>query len=391
MRIPADRRRRLALLLLAALPLLMASRAVSSNVIVREDDVVDEDFFVAATNLRVSGVVEGDLFGSAMQTATIDGRVSGDVQLVASRVEISGVIEGGARIAADVIEITGSVADDVVLLGRTIRINGSIGRDLLLWSSDASVRGDVERETLVFALDDAVFAAEVGDGAEIIAGSIQFENGADFASGVRARSGRISGEDVVEGRVTVPSELPTPLRVRALIVSGVLAAVALMIGLWLSLFWLAPATVQHSVEVARSEPVRAGVNGVGVIGFLALVLIGPPIVGLVSFPAAALGIYVFGGPLFILFGTTLFLSLFLGVVPSGTALGQRLAPRASPLSAFVLGVLVFAVIALIPFLRWVLLVPLVGGVGALWLGAAHRRGSTEWLRLPPKAASGPEA
>lgn len=384
----ADRRRFFVLLLLGLTPLLMASRATSNNVIVRESDVVDEDFYVAATNLRVSGVVDGDLVGTTLQTATIDGDVTGDIQIIASRVEISGVVGGGVRIVADTIDLQGSIGDDAVLIGRTVRVSGSVGRDLLVWGVDGVIDGDVDREALVVVFDDAVVSARVGAGTEVIADSIRFENGATFGSGVRARSADIEGVDLVDGRVTVPSELPAPLRSRALLVSAVLAGVALMIGLWLSIFWLAPATVRAGVEFAETEPGRSLGNGLWVLTVLALVLVGPPLVGLVGFPEAALGLYVFGGPLFILFGMLLLLAWFTGAVPAATALGRRLMPQASPLSAFVVGATLLAIVAAIPVVRWLVPVVLTAGVGAFWLGASRNRGSTDWLRVPAETATG---
>lgn len=378
----ADRRLLLVLILVGLLPLLMASRAVSDNLIVREGDVVDEDFFVGATNLRVSGVIEGDLVGYSLQTATIDGEITGDLQITASQVDVTGVVQGGARIVADVINVEGVVGDDAVLIGRTVRVSGTVGRDLMVWAVDAVVSGDVDREALVAVLDDAVVSARIGAGTEVIADSIRFENGATFGSGVRARSTDIEGADVVDGRVTVPSELPAPLRVRALLFTAVLAGVALMIGLWLSVFWLAPATVQASVDMAERQPGRSFGTGLWVLVVLALVLVGPPVVGLIGFPEAALGLYVFGGPLFLLFGMLLLLAWFVGAVPAATALGRRAVPQASPLSAFVVGALGLAIVVAIPVVRWLVPLVLTAGLGAFWLGASRNRGSTEWLRVP---------
>ncbi len=390
----ADRRLfPLVLLLAGLLPLLMASRATSSTVIVREGDILDEDLFAGAISVRVSGAIEGDLVATVWQTATVDGLITGDVVIIGSQVDISGEVEGGVRIVADVINIEGSVGDDAFLIGRTVRVSGTVGRDLVVWAVDSVVSGQIERETAVTVLDDAVLSGQVGAGTEIIAGSIRFENGATFGSGVRARSDDIEGADLVDGRVTVPSDLPVPLRVRALLVTAVLAGVALMIGLWLSVFWLAPATVQTSIEIADREPVRALVNGFWVLLFLAMMLIGPPLIGLIGFPQAALGVYVFGGPLLILFAALVLTAWFVGAVPAATAFGRRVVPRASPLSAFVLGAMVLALLMLVPFVRWLVPVVLTAGVGALWLGAGRNRGSTDWLRLPPKAEAGrrPEA
>lgn len=382
----ADRRLLLVLLLVGLAPLLMASRATSDNLIVREGDVIDEDFYVAATNLRVSGVVDGDLVGTSLQTVTIDGEVTGDVQIIASQVAVTGVVEGGARIVADVITVEGSIGDDAVLIGRTVRVSGSVGRDLLVWATDAVVGGSVEREAVIAVLDDAVVSGRIGAGTEIIADSIRFESGASFGSGVRARSVDIEGSDLVDGRVTVPSELPVPLRARALLVTAVLAAVALMIALWLSVFWLAPTTVQASVHIADREPLRALVNGMWVLFVLGIVLVGPPLIGFVGFPEAALGVYVFGGPLLILFASLLLVAWFIGAVPAATTLGRRLVPTASPLSGFVVGALILAGVMAVPVVRWLVLVVLTAGVGAMWLGASRNRGSIDWLRVQPRTA-----
>jgi hypothetical protein len=80
--------------------------------------------------LPAGQTVADDLYVSA-RTATIDGRVEGDLVAFGESIEVNGEVTGDVIAAGANVVINGTVGDDARLVGAGITVNGTIGDDLM--------------------------------------------------------------------------------------------------------------------------------------------------------------------------------------------------------------------------------------------------------------------
>lgn len=311
---------------------------------------VKGDLVAAGGELRIGAAVAGDIM-AAGGTLRIDATASQDVYAAGGQVEIGGSISRNARIAGGSVSVgpQARILGNASLAGGRVEMLGSIGGYLQSAGGrvfiDGRIDGDVEA---------AAGELELGPQARI-GGKLRYRSGAPLKQDAAAQ---------VKGGV---ERLEMPVRHAA---KRSHAPVAF--GLWsLGLMLLAAVLVASLPgpfgRVAETARARFGWSLLA--GFIALVVI--PVAALV------LLITVIGIPLA---GLTvlLYLALLLvGYVCAGIALGEmalkrwlaaRAAQRAWRALAAALGVLVIALLTLVPWLGGlVAFLALIAGTGALLL------------------------
>ncbi|HJU51663.1 MAG TPA: polymer-forming cytoskeletal protein [Acidimicrobiia bacterium] len=354
---------------LVLVPLDAAAEVTQSDfVLVREGEVVEEDLMAAGNRIQVDGRIEGDLVASAFEEVVINGVVTGDVTAVSTRITINGEVGGSVRGAARFLTIAGSVADDVFAAAWAIQQEGTgtVGRDFTVFGRSGVLEGSVGRD-IRGRYADLTLGAEVEGSVEITVGSLLIGPTTEVAGEIGYRSRR---EAVVEaadpGELIHRFPLAPNIRVRALqvLTLSILWLFLLAGGLLAIRFW--PERLERAAQAARRlVPTWLTGFGAAISPLLIVAVLGL----LLSFTPASAGL-----PLAIVFlpfaiglaGLVLMASLA-GVVPVAAALGRRVRTKASLPGGFVLGMIMLALLFLVPLLRWVVLAAAIPLSLGAWL------------------------
>jgi len=337
-------------------------RRSGSHATVPASQVVDGDYFAFGETVEISGTINGDLYASGGQVV-IDGRVNGDVLVAGGRVSLSGTVSQDVRAAGGQVAIAGNVGRNLTVAGGNVEI-----------ASSAVVRGGV-----VAAGGSVDLAAPVGSSAKIAAGTLIIAN--RIAGDVEAAVGRLriasraeiggnvsywSDQEAVvsegariKGKIVrnVPPERPRffPAAFFAwLVFVSINFVCTLILGLLSARFL---PRYHQSVIATLGERPWASLG----IGFIAAVVL--PVVCALLF-ATVLAIPL-GLILLVAFFILLYWSRIYAIGRIGESILARLRPASSRASAFVLGLFVYYIFAVIPVVGW-LVVPLVilFGLGA---------------------------
>jgi cytoskeletal protein CcmA (bactofilin family) len=345
----------------------LAELTQSDFVLVRPEDTITEDLYAAGNTVRIEGRIEGDLYAVAFNDIVVSGVVTGDVVAMGGRVEISGRVEGSLRAAAGRVVVSGSVGDDVLAASWSAEVTpaGSVGRDLFSWSNRMGMGGVVSRN-LGSQGSALSIAGEVGGRVDVTFGRVRVEPTAHIGGDLVYQSPReaeIEGADV-GGNVIRRTALPANVRLRGLRLLTYTLALLGIGALALALTWLWPRRVAAAVTVARAG-IRTWLTGVVVMlspvvaaGLLLLVLAWSP-------PEAGVPLAVVLSPLVLgLLGVVLMVGM-VGLVPVAGLVGARILPRRSTAASVLAGVVVLAILVMIPIVHWLVLaigIPL--GIGA---------------------------
>jgi len=357
-------------LLLVLAPVRAHPEVVTTDLfIVPEGQPIGEDVYVAATEGRVEGTIDGDLVILA-GAVTISGRVTGNVlALGAGRVVVAsgGRVDGSLRVAAREVAVSGSVGGDVAATAMSTTIDGNVARDVIAFGGTLRIDGRVGRDVRGRVLDGRV-AGDVGRDVDLAVERLTVTAGAHVAGDLLYRSPTAAGiapEAVVAGQTI---RLPT----RSNFVFGVILTLLQIVGflgflvVGILVLWLARHTGAGAVAMMRLHPWRAVVVGVAAAVAVpaTLLLLSATLVGL---------------PLAVVVLLAVVVALVLGPVPAVTALGEVvLRGRGGLFGAFLLGAVAWRLgIWVVPVFGGVLyLVALVWGTGA-WLLAAWEERSRE--------------
>jgi hypothetical protein len=368
-------------------PLIVAERAAAATVLVREGDVVDEDLYAGGNRVLIEGTVQGDLVVAAFQALEISGTVVGDVVGYSPRVVVTGSIGGSLRVAADVVRVEGDVGVDLFTGARSTVATGTVGRDIQAWTFFLDVRAAVGRDILGRAFDRARIGGTIGRDVEITVRDLEVLPGTRIEGSLGYRSDREAdvAADVEVGRVLTRRDPVTPnVRVQAIFTLTLVLVVIAIAGLGFLLFWLAPRSLHMAVESVQTRTFLSLAVGLGVLVVPLTLFIIIVVQVIDSSPELALPSAVIGLPIGLLLLGMLLFGLLVSPVPVLTALGSKLTRRRrSALFGYLIGLLIWVLILLIPALRvFVTILLAVLGLGAWTLGLVAARGRYEWALWP---------
>ena len=126
------------------------------------DETVDQTLVVSSRNLRVEGVVEGDLI-AAVDRIQISGTLRGNLYAFARRIEITGTVTGSIVALAENADLDGRVEGSAYLACERmdLRPHGRIERDLAFVSDEGVLSGRVDRDVF-FGGERLELGGEVG-------------------------------------------------------------------------------------------------------------------------------------------------------------------------------------------------------------------------------------
>jgi cytoskeletal protein CcmA (bactofilin family) len=332
------------------------------SVTVPASQVVNGDYFAFGGNVEISGTINGDLYASGGQVV-IDGTVNGDVLVAGGRVSLSGTVSQDVRAAGGQITISGKVGRNLTVAGGQVELAPST----VLHGGLVAAGGNVDLSAPVGgAVKVAAGTLTVGnlvDGnVDAAVGTLRIASKADIQGDVNywsRREASVSEGARIHGKIVrnVPPKRPRLFPAVFFVWLGFVSInflSTLILGL-LSLRFLP--RFHQSVVTTLSERSWASLG----IGFVAAIVV-PVVCSLLFATVVAI-------PLALILLTAFFIMLYWARIYAIGRIGEfifaRLRPASSRASAFLLGLFIYYLLAIIPFIGW-LVVPLVMlfGLGA---------------------------
>jgi cytoskeletal protein CcmA (bactofilin family) len=391
------------------------------NVEIKADEIIEDDVYVTANEFVLEGTVKGDLvvFGT---TITINGTVDGDLIAAGQSITINGTVTDDARIAGAALKVskTAVIGGDVIAGSASLEAeDGSVIEGELVVGAaqsllDGKVSGDVLAGTGSLELNGEFggdIKAEVGDPEEggppmsmfmpqadiqfptvkpgfnvgkdaKIAGNLEYTQSKDVKIPAGVVSGKINrNEPVVDpSTVVVP---PTPAEKAMTWTFNLLRTIVTWIIFGLLLGWLAPLFMKSMMDKVQTQPAASlgwGLVAYAAFFFAILLVLIVMILGGVVFGMLTLGsmsgtiIWVGILAIFALIVGFVLITAFLTKIVMAWLSGKLILSRIKPELAehkvwpLVLGVVIVALLAALPFVGWVFKVlAMFLGLGALWI------------------------
>lgn len=344
---------------------------ISRTRAVAASEVIEGDYFAFGSLVTISGTVNGDVYAFGGQVL-IDGRVNGDVLVAAGRVSVSGRVSQDVRVAGGQVSLSGDIGGNVTVAGGSVELAraAAIKGSLVAAGGNIHVAAPVGKQARI-AAGSVIISSRIGQNLDAVAGALTITSNADVQGDVRYMSRREASVDSgarIRGRLsrTVPPEFGglTPGRVATFLAGGALFLMAvsfvstLVLGL-LSVRFL-PSYHRSVVAIVR-ERLWASLG----VGFLAVVV--TPVACLLLLAS------VVGAPIGLILAASYVILLYWGRIFVATWIGEaifglfRAGPR--PGWAFLLGLVVYYLLALIPLVGWlVVTLVVVLGLGAELIG-----------------------
>jgi cytoskeletal protein CcmA (bactofilin family) len=324
--------------------------------------VVDGDYFAFGEIVEIAGTINGDLYASGGQIV-INGRVNGDLLVAGGRVSLSGTVSQDVRAAGGHVAITGSVGRNLTVAGGNVELAPSavVRGGLVVAGGNVDLSAPVGGGAKV-AAGTLIVANRLGSDVDAAVGTLRIASGADIQGNVNYWSGReaaVSEGARIKGKIVrnVPPERPRllPAAISAwLVFVSVNFISTLILGLLSARFF---PRFHQSVVATLGERPWASLG----IGFVAAIIL--PVLCVILLVTVAMI------PIALILLAAFFIMLYWGriyaIARIGEAILGRLRPNSGQAVAFILGLFVYYLIAIIPFIGW-LVVPLVAlfGLGA---------------------------
>ena len=361
------------LMLVVLLTPLKSIALTEADEFVSKQGDIDDDYYVAGGEVDVRSVVMGDVIAAGGELKIGD-EVQGDVLAAGGHITIRGRVADDIRSAGGQVKIDARVGDDLIVTGGSVDVSAdsSIAGDARLAGAEVRMAGDIGNDLSVAAGDIRISGNVSGD-ADLSRAEIHITQTARIAGDLHYNSPRpaiIDPEAFIGGNVThrqmdweepgaSPGGLFFPL---TLIVAGIV---------WFLLF---PRFTLSTVNIMREDTGKSLL-----VGFVVLILI--PIAAFIMM-AIVLGLWV-GLSLMFLYLLALLAGYLLAcffVADLGASLIKLdITSKGKRIVAFVLAIIVIALLSNIPLLGGLLLfiLLLLGlGAGALQLQRSYQQDAT---------------
>jgi cytoskeletal protein CcmA (bactofilin family) len=418
-------------ILAVATPALAFEFKSGNNVIIPEGEVVEDDLYITAENFILEGTIKGDLvvFASSITIKT-GGVIEEDLLAGGQSIIVDGAVQDDVRVGAAAI-VFGSdslVGDDLVAAGYSLEtMTGSqVGGDALFAGYQAKLGGDIEGSLLVFAngldLQGSVkgdVTGELGTAQDTppfspfgfipnmpsvptVPGGLTIGSRAQIGGDLEYTSEEmfVIPEGIVAGDETRIEPTPQPEEIEEVTAAPSKTSVwfrqnisnlltLLVLGLLMA--WLTPGFLSKSAQALRTKPWHSlglGILSYAVIFFAVLILgaitvlltliLGVITLGELVWATILAGIIATSIVVFVFVFSAAYLSKLVVSYVVARFLLERIKPEwaESRYWSMVLGVILFAILASIPYLGWLIsVVAILFGLGALFLL------EIEWIQL----------
>ena len=331
-------------------------------VTIASGEVIDSDLYIAGDAIIIDGTINGDLI-AAGKTIKVNGPVNGSIIAAGGTININGEVSHAVRIIGETLNINGTIGRDLLAAGEEFSMasTAEIGSDLILGAGTAHIDGLIKGN-----INGGVEHLSIASTASI-QGELTYtsENEAIIQSGAQIM-GSITHKlpDIKERLAVGTHRLPdVGKRLAPAIGFGFWARVigflmTLVVGIIIIL--LAPKRSKAITESIRTHPWAS-------LGWGAIILIFTPIAALIvcitiiGIPLGFITIILYGIAIYF---TQLFVGLFFGQLIIGSS--RKVGSRAALVGALVLGLAIFSLLKLIPYLGGIIgLASVLFGLGAM--------------------------
>jgi cytoskeletal protein CcmA (bactofilin family) len=325
-------------------------------------ETVQGDYFGFGRLVTISGTVNGDVYAFGGQIV-IDGKVNGDLLVAGGRVSISGDVSQDVRVGGGQVNLSGAVGRNLTAMGGNVELAraATVGGSVVAAGGNIHLASPVKGAARI-AAGSLIVSNTVGGQLDAAVGALRLTSNAEIAGNVNyysRREAEVEPGARIGGKLVhnPPPRLPQPSPERIFIFFTGLGLFILLTGFTstlilglLSLHYL-PKYHQAAADILRSRPwVSLG------LGFVAAIVI--PVVCAILFsivltiPIAVILAAAFG---ILLFWARIFVISRLGEAIMGPKRGW----------AFLLGLVLYYVIAFIPIVGWIFVVLVIlSGLGA---------------------------
>jgi len=337
----------------AAVPVLAAELRYElrqgDTLTIAKGEVIDEDLYIAGSNIIVDGTINGDLI-AAGRTITVNGTVNGSIMAAGGTVNINGEVTHAVRVIGETLNINGTIGRDLLVAGGEFSMasTAEIGGDLLLGAGTARIDGLIKGD-----INSGVDSLTIAPTASI-QGKLTYisENEANIQSGAQIRGTITHKLPNVKERLTAGS---IGLGLWGKVIGFLMA---LMLGIIIVL--LAPRRVKAVTESIRTRPWAS-------LGWGAVILVATPIAALIvciTIIGLPLGLIALALYTIAIYLTQLFVGLLIGQLIIGASRGVE--TRAALVGALALGLAILSLLRLIPYLGAVIgVATILFGLGAI--------------------------
>lgn len=347
-------------------PVYAADNAINGSVILEKNTIVNHDYFASGNSVSLHGTVNGDvyLFGG---TINVDGVVNGDLFAFGGTVNIGGEIKNDLRVAGGTVVVNGKVGGNILSGGGTVTFSkdSNITGSLIAGGGEITLDTPISK-TVWLGSGQIIINSNLKSDVNIGGGNITLDSDAQVGGNLNYWSDsqiKILQGASVSGVVTQnqPNQAIEKDRLHpffsgfGFIVKLVSTLNLIIIGLLL-LHFLPKKTLLVSLEIEK-KPLASLGWGIGLIIIL----------GVLSF---ILTVSLFGLPLGLLLGLGTLIGLYLATIFVSLWLGRKLFTSLDRPNrynwALIVGVILFEVISLLPFVGTLLkVIGIVISFGAL--------------------------
>ncbi len=341
-------------LLMAPMALASSKTEISKDVVVLpKEKVLNEDYFAAGDIVEISGTVNGDVYVAGGQVF-VDGVINGDLIAAGGVVYLLGKVEQDARIGGGQVVVGGEVGGNITIVGGSLEIanNAKVGGSMVAAGGNIVVNAPIAGEMNVVGgsltvnntidgdLTARVESARLTSNAQVN-GDFEYWSQENVLVDKNAYiSGTVSRHDVA-GDIKVPSkrDLTKIWATIGVALKSISFMTTLIVGLLL--IKLFPKCIKNtSSKVSKKFWISFFVGLLGLIVTPILV-----VVLLITVIGAPLGLMIV--PLFITF---VFISRIFGIIALGNLLTVKvLRKKEKTIWGFVIGILVYYLLTLVPF------------------------------------------
>ena len=378
---------------------------------IAEGQVVDQNMILNGTDVSIDGTVNGDVLAIG-QTITVNGQVNGTLVAFGQTITINGQVSNSVLAAGVMLEVGegGQIGRDLYFTGaRLTLVDGSaVQRDINCISLEAQFAGEVGRdlhavigplqivETIFIPLRDRITLISAANQDSLPQTKMPMLAGMGSGLLAPASSWLTEGQRTGQQAAQVDTE-----RLKTWGIALLRNLIALLV-LGLLGIWLLPGPFNWASEKVQQAPWRMLLSGlifyvggwfIAVLTFalvLALALffyaISLPNLG---FLLGTLGLMGLGLGVSVFWLSITYISKLIVALLIGRLLLQRFVPAYAQrnLWTLLLGVVLYVLVASIPYLGWVVAILVTFfGLGALWVVAFPSASQQQALESPPALA-----
>jgi len=337
-----------------------------------KEEVVNHDLLVAAGQIDIAGTVEGDVIALG-GLISISGNVKGDILAAGGTINLSGKTEGNVRVAGGEVTVSGQIGRNLSVVSGVLELKpeAAVGGSTQFAAGNIYLRGKVEKD-LLGGVGRAIVDGKIGRNAELSAGQLTVERGADIGGSltyISSEKADISERAVISGETIhkLPPQETYHFNPQKFWEVLFVAQAGIKLLSFLSLLAIG-LLIMFLVPNLFTKVTEKGIQKVGqslLIGFLVVILF--PILFML------LMITIIGIPIAVIVSLILALLAYLSNLFVSFVLGKKILEilgkkKTAPLWILAAGLFVWILLTSIPVFGWVMkLFGLFFGLGALFL------------------------